>query len=170
MKGEKLTIWIDNGEQVKVVLVDESLDAVVGLVSVYESVGKVLDNLRYPQSACLLETGFQVFTDHGSDLLARVDGAVQHNGGLLALAGAAPEVDAGDGVALQRLARRHDLGVAGVLGRQVVDELQVVIVGVVRVEPRRVGRALCGGRANLVSTDTIPRSAVCHAAETDSPA
>ena len=76
--------------------------------------------------------------DHGRDPLPCVDGSVEHNGGL-ALAGFAPKVNAGDGIPLQRISSRDHLRLARVLGVEVVKELQVLAVLVIRVEPRSIG-------------------------------
>lgn len=89
-------------------------------------------------------------TYHGGDPLARMHGTVEHNGGLDALAGATPEPDTSDGVAVVGGARRDDLGLAGVGSHEVLEEGQVVGVGVVRVEPALVGRAGVGLEAGLV--------------------
>lgn len=77
-------------------------------------------------------------------------GAVEHNGGLDALAGATPETDTCDGVAVDRSARGHDLGLVGVGSHEIPEEGQVVGIGVVRVEPGLVGRAGVGLEAGLV--------------------
>lgn len=77
---------------------------------------------------------------HGRDPLPRVDGSVEHNGGL-ALAGLAPEVNAGDSIALQRISSRDHFGLVQVLGMEIIKELQVFAVLVIRVEPRSIGGA-----------------------------
>lgn len=61
------------------------------------------------------------------------------------LAGAAPEVDAGDGSAVQRVAGRDDLGLAGILRLEIAEELVVILIAVVRLEPRGVCRPGCSG-------------------------
>lgn len=77
-------------------------------------------------------------------------GTVEHNSGLDALAGATPETDTGDGVAVVRGARGDDLGLAGVGSHEILEEGQVVGIGVVRVEPALVGGAGIGLEAGLV--------------------
>lgn len=90
-------------------------------------------------------------TYHGGDPLARMHGAVEHNGGLDALAGATPETDTSDGVAITRGARGDDLGLVGVGSHEIPEEVQVVGIGVVRVEPGLVSLAGVGGlEAGLV--------------------
>lgn len=117
--GVDEAVRVDDGEDVEVVLVDEALDLGVGGVLGQQVVGNVL-------------------VGHRADPLAGVNGAVENNGGLGAL-GAAIDVDARDGVALERAARGNDLGVVGVRCHQVLEELQMVGVRVVRVEPSGVG-------------------------------
>lgn len=63
--------------------------------------------------------------------------------GRLALAAGSPELDARDGPAVERVAGRDDGRLAGVRRLQVLEELEVVGVAVVRVEPRGVGRPGC---------------------------
>ena len=65
---------------------------------------------------------------------------MQDDGGLAALAAGSPKVDARDGPAVERVARRDDLGPAGVLRGQVTEEQEMVGVRVVAVEPGAVGR------------------------------
>lgn len=69
-----------------------------------------------------------------------MNGAVEDNRRLLAAAGASENVKTGNGVALKRLSRGDDLGVAGILSREVIQPLNMVVVGVVGVEPS----AVCG--------------------------
>ena len=76
-------------------------------------------------------------------------GTVEDNGGLVALAGLAPETDTGELVALVGGARVDNLGVLGVGLREVLEELQVVGIGVVRVEPGQVSHATVGLGAGL---------------------
>lgn len=64
-----------------------------------------------------------------------MDGAVEVNGGLGALALAAPEVDTGDLAVLERLARREDLRVLGERLLEVLQESQMVLIGMVRLKP-----------------------------------
>lgn len=75
---------------------------------------------------------------------------VEHNGGLDALAGTTPETDTSDGVSLGGGARGDDLGLVGVGSHEVLEEGQVVGIGVVRVEPGLVSRAGVGLEAGLV--------------------
>ena len=63
---------------------------------------------------------------------------MKHNGGF-PLAGFAPEVNAGDGISFQRISSRDYLRLVWVLGMEIVEELQVFAVLVVRVEPRSIG-------------------------------
>ena len=69
-----------------------------------------------------------------------MNGAMEDNRRLLAAARASKNVKTGNGVALKRLSRGDDLGVAGILSREVIQPLNMVVVGVVGVEPS----AVCG--------------------------
>ena len=60
------------------------------------------------------------------------------NSGLGAFAGAPIEVNACDGLALKRISRSNDFSVVWVCGHKIAEELQMVCVGVVGVEPRLV--------------------------------
>lgn len=117
------TVGVDNGEDVKVKLVTDGTDGGVGGVLGEEVVGDVLDDL-------------------GADPLAGVDGAVEVDGGLGALAAGAPDVNAEDVTALERLADGEDLGSVGERRLQVVEKGDVVGVRVVRVEPGQAGDSL----------------------------
>lgn len=116
--GVDEAIGVDNGEDVKVVLVQ------VGVAVRVASEDIVQD----------------VLVDHGGNPFAGVRGAVEDDGGL-ALAALSVDVQTGDGVALGRAARGDNLRVGRVLGLEILEEGQVVVVAVVRVEPGGVGRA-----------------------------
>jgi hypothetical protein len=123
--GVAEAVRVDDGDDVEVVLVDQRLDGRVGGIVGQKVPSKVLGH-------------------HGRDPFAGVHGAVQDDGGLLALACRAPEVDASDVAALQGGADTEDLGVGGVGFLQVGEESQVVGVGVVAVKPVDVGGLSCG--------------------------
>jgi hypothetical protein len=82
-------VGIDHGEDIEVVLVEETFDLRVRVVLGHEVICEVL-------------------VGHGRDPLARVDGAVEDDGGLDALAGAAPEVNACDGSSVEGISRRDN--------------------------------------------------------------
>jgi hypothetical protein len=65
---------------------------------------------------------------------------VEHNSGL-ALARLAPKVDAGYSIPLQRISSRDHFRLVRVLGMEILKELQVFTVLVIRVEPRSIGGA-----------------------------
>lgn len=65
--------------------------------------------------------------------------SVDDDGGLGALATTAPDVNASQGSSLDRVAKSHNLGLAGVAGLQVAEELEVIGVRVVRCKPRLAG-------------------------------
>lgn len=54
-------------------------------------------------------------TNHGRDPLPCVDRTVEDNGRLDSLAGTSPEVDACDGISVQRLPGRHDFRLRRIL-------------------------------------------------------
>lgn len=76
---------------------------------------------------------------HGGDPLTRVNGAVEVDGGLRALASASPEMNAGDFTALEGSSRLEYLRVVGEGRLQVRQEGQVISVRMVRLKPRWVG-------------------------------
>ena len=115
---------IDDGEDVEIVLVNEAFDFdVAGIV------GKQVVGV--------------VFRDHGGDPFPSVHRSVNDNGWLGALAGASVKVYPGDGSTLERVSRRHDLGIVRMRGHEVSKELQMVGICMVRVEPRQVRSTRC---------------------------
>lgn len=109
--ARKLTIDVHNREDVKVILVEKALCCSVGACE--ESISKVLDH-------------------HGSNPFSGMNGAVQDNGRIDArLASSSPEVNASNGIAVQRRARGDNLRSVGELRMQVVEELKVVCIGMV---------------------------------------
>ena len=110
-------VWVDDGGDVEVELVDERLDGGVRGVLGQELPGKVLGG-------------------HGCDPFARVDVAVDDDCWLGAAASASPDLDTGQGAALDGGSGCDDGGVACVAGLQVSQELEVVGVWVVGGEPR----------------------------------
>lgn len=118
------TIRVDNGQNVKVVLVKQSLDSgIILLVAINELVGEVFDN-------------------HGGDPLASVDGAVPVDGRLGAFATATPQVNTEEGTSAVRVTRVDQLGVRWEVGLQVADKLLVVGESVVRVKPSQTRESL----------------------------
>lgn len=134
------TVRVDDREEKEVVGVEEPLDFLV-ISAIQQGVGKVLHSLASRVSISQTsQHSFEPATHHGRDPLPSVDGPVEHNSGL-ALALAAPEVNASDGIPVERLARSDNLSLVGELALQVVQVLQVVLVAMVRLEPCRVGRS-----------------------------
>jgi len=125
--GVDEAVGVHKGDDVEVVLVEDGLDRRVGAVVHEQLVREVLDDL-------------------GRDPLASVHAAVEVDGGLGSLAAAAPEVDAEEVAPLHRLADVEDLRVGREGGLEVVEEGDVVGVGVVRVEPRQAGDGAGSGR------------------------
>ena len=107
---------VHNREDVEIVLVDKALDLGAGRIVGEQVVRDVL-------------------ADHGRDPLSGMHRCMDDDGRLGSLARSAVEVDAGDWPALQGVSDLHDLGVRRIGGLQVGEELQVVGVGVVGVEP-----------------------------------
>jgi hypothetical protein len=64
------------------------------------------------------------------------------NGSVLVLSTFTPDVNAFLLTTLQRLTSNEDLGVLGESTREIVQILEVLIVGVVAVEPRKVRQIL----------------------------
>lgn len=88
----KLTIWIHDGKDVEIIFVDESLDLRRRRVIGEKVVGKILH-------------------DHRGDPFSGVDGSMEDNSWLDALARASPKVNACDGVAVQGVSSSHSLRV-----------------------------------------------------------
>ena len=122
--GVEEAVRVDDGEHVEVVLVNEGLDLGRRSVVGQEVVRHELDR-------------------HCRDPFTRVNRTVQDNGRLRALAGASPEVDSRDGVAVERASRRDDRRLARVLRLEISQELKMVAVGMVRVEPSAVHGSGC---------------------------
>lgn len=127
-----LTIRVDKGDDVKVVFVDNGLDSGVGAVLGEQLVAEVLDDL-------------------GGDPLSGVDRSVEVHSRLGPLATASPDVDTEQVATLDRGTKVDDLGVGGEGARQVVEEGDVVGVGVVRVEPGKAGDSL--GAHSLIGSE-----------------
>lgn len=109
--ANRLTIDIHNREDVKVIFVEKGLCCSVGACE--QSITKVLDN-------------------HGGNPFSGMNGSVQDNGRIDAgLASTSPEVNASNGIAVQGGARGDNLRSVGELRMQVVEELQVVCIGMV---------------------------------------
>lgn len=109
--ARRLTIDIHNREDVKVIFVQKALCCSVGACE--ESISKILDN-------------------HGSNPFSGMNSSVQDNGRIDArLAATSPEVNASDGVAVQRGARGDNLRGIGELRMQAVEELKMVCIGMV---------------------------------------
>lgn len=83
-----LTIRIHNWEEDEVIFVQKALGRSVGACE--QSIGKIFNN-------------------QSGDPFSSVNGSVENDSRLDAFARAAPEVDAGDGVAIQRVARGDNL-------------------------------------------------------------
>lgn len=92
---------------------------------------------------------------------------MEDDSGLHTRACASVDLDAGDGVPLERVARGDDLRVAGVLSHKTVQERQVVRIGVVCSEPGRVDRGRGSVQQNLacrllLGRDGSPQVLVHH--------
>jgi len=82
-------------------------------------------------------------TNHCPDPFPSMHRGVENDRGLYTLSRAAEDVDASDSIPIQRGARRHNLGSVWILGLQVLQELDVVGVRVVRREVSTVHSASC---------------------------
>lgn len=112
-----LTIRIDNGEDVEVICIQDVLHFLIALISVKQGEGNV-------------------FGHHRGDPLASMDRSVEDNRGILASSTAAKEVDTGDGTVLGGFTvGLNGLSIVRVLLREIRQELNVIVVWVVRVEP-----------------------------------
>ena len=80
----------------------------------------------------------EILSNHRADPLPGVHRPVNDNGWLAALPRGTIEMNSGDWPALKRVTDLHNLRVRRMGCLEVVQELQVVGIGVVRVEPRRV--------------------------------
>jgi len=118
--GVDKTIWVDNGHDVEIKLVDNSLD--VGIRSV---LGEQLPG--------------EVLCCHGGDPFACVDGTVDEHCRLRSLAPRSPDVDASNDASLNRGAGGDDLRVASEAALEIAQERQVVRVWVVCCEPAFTG-------------------------------
>ncbi len=113
-----LTVRIDKGEDVHIVVIADGRDSSVISILRQEIVGEVLDHL-------------------GSDPLSGMNVAMKVDGRLGALAAAAPDVDAKDLATLCGGADVENLRECRVGSLKVVEESDVVGVRMVRVEPRQ---------------------------------
>lgn len=137
-KKRQLTVGVNNREEKEVVLVQETLN--FGSVGVgEESIGKVLNHLQtvsFKPSVSVAPSP----TDHGRNPLASVNRAVEHNR-RLPLATRTPKVDTRDRTSIQRVSRRDHRALGRVRSLEIPQELDMVVISVVRVEPREIRRA-----------------------------